>query len=275
MLNTGMGLSDVNKLVDTCKGNPQPLAQKLQQSQKDQQGQPGIPMDLELALAYQKIKDLQDAAKNQQSIQAGGPQPTVVDHLKQMLSGDAEQGQPQEGGPNQPPQFSPQPAAQGQPPQGGMPAPQGAPQGAPPPQMAQRPPMPQAPVRAAHGGGIDQLMANLGRHYDKGGIVAFAEAGGVKDPNIAKTLEELIEDYRKDALRKTQGGPPRAPYVPVPEGANVLSADATGSTKPYGDNFKRPTSPTVELPRVEGNLKTPPPPPTATNIRCIPYLLQV
>jgi hypothetical protein len=180
MLNTGMG---INQIVNANLGNPAPLAKKVEQSQQGQQGQPGkLPLDLKYALALQEIDALKKAASNQQSLQAGGEQPTVVDKLEQMLKGDSEQAQPQQGGPNEPAPFNPQQAAQGQPPQGML---QGMPQGMPP-QMAQRPPMPQMPVRAAHGGGIDRLMANLGRHYDKGGIVAFAEAGEVEDPSFER-----------------------------------------------------------------------------------------
>lgn len=211
MLNTGMG---INQIVNANLGNPAPLAKKVEQSQQGQQGQPGkLPLDLKYALALQEIDALKKAASNQQSLQAGGEQPTVVDKLEQMLKGDSEQAQPQQGGPNEPAPFNPQQAAQGQPPQGGMPPPQGMPQGMPPqgglpPQMAQRPPMPQAPVRAAHGGGIDRLMANLGRHYDKGGIVAFAgeeeslvEDQSANDQNaaIAKALEERSPEDRARA----------------------------------------------------------------------------
>jgi len=210
MLNTGMG---INQIVNANLGNPAPLAKKVEQSQQGQQSQPGkLPLDLKYALALQEIDALKKAASNQQSLQAGGEQPTVVDKLEQMLKGDSEQTQPQQGGPNEPAPFNPQQAAQGQPPQGGMPPPQGMPQGMPqgipPPQMAQRPPMPQAPVRAAHGGGIDRLMANLGRHYDKGGIVAFAgedeslvEDQSANDQNaaIAKALEERSPEARERA----------------------------------------------------------------------------
>jgi len=116
MLNTGMG---INQIVNANLGNPAPLAKKVEQSQQGQQGQPGkLPLDLKYALALQEIDALKKAAANQQSMQAGGEQPTVVDKLEQMLKGDSEQAQPQQGGPNEPAPFNPQQAAQGQPPQG-------------------------------------------------------------------------------------------------------------------------------------------------------------
>jgi hypothetical protein len=81
----------INQLVDTYKGNPQPLQAKVQ---KAQQGQPPgeIPPDLEEAMALQKIAELRNSAQGQQAMQAGGAQQSVVDKLKQMLGGM--QGQP-------------------------------------------------------------------------------------------------------------------------------------------------------------------------------------
>ena len=88
----------IEQLVDTFKGNPQPLAQKVQ---KDQQGQPpgAIPPDLEEAMALQKISELRNGAQAQQSMQAGGAQPSVVEKLRQMLGSMQQQSQPQAGQP--------------------------------------------------------------------------------------------------------------------------------------------------------------------------------
>lgn len=82
----------INQLVDTYKGNPQPLAQKVQQAQ---QGQPPgtIPPDLEEAIALQKISELRNSAQGQQAMQAGGAQQSVVEKLRQMLGGMQQQGQ--------------------------------------------------------------------------------------------------------------------------------------------------------------------------------------
>jgi hypothetical protein len=148
----------INKLVDMFMGNPAPLEQKVQ---RDQQGQPpgGLPKDLEEAIALQKIQEKRNAMQNQQAMQAGGPQPTIVEKLRQLLN--------------------PQPQPQAEPPQMAQGAPQGPPQGMPP-GMPQG--MPQQPVQAAHGGSIAQLMSNLGRHYERGGIVAFAEGDQVEEP---------------------------------------------------------------------------------------------
>jgi hypothetical protein len=84
----------IDQLVDTYKGNPQPLAQKVQ---KAQQGQPPgeVPPDLEEAMALQKIAELRNSAQGQQAMQAGGAQQSVVEKLRQMLGGMQQQGQMQ------------------------------------------------------------------------------------------------------------------------------------------------------------------------------------
>lgn len=135
----------IEQLVDTFKGNPAPLNAKVQ---RDNKGQPpgAVPKDLEEALALQKIAEIQRGAQNQQAIQAGGAQPSVVEKLRQMLGAMQAQSQPTQ-----------------------MP---GA--------------MPARPVMAARGGSIDQLTSNLGRHYAGGGIIAFTEGGRGedKDPDL-------------------------------------------------------------------------------------------
>jgi len=83
----------IDQLVDTYKGNPQPLAANLQQAQKQQP--PGsIPADLEEAIALQKIAELRNAFAGQQAMQAGGAQQTVMDKLKQIVGGMQAQAQP-------------------------------------------------------------------------------------------------------------------------------------------------------------------------------------
>ena len=153
----------IDQLVDTYKGNPQPLAQKVQKAQQSQP--PGaIPPDLEEALALQEITTLRQGAQNQQAMQAGGAQPSVVEKLRQMLGGMQQQAQMAQ---------APQQPSQGQ------------------------------PVMAARGGSIDQLMSNLGRHYAGGGIVAFVEGGdtmsasSLQDQELASQAAELAAKERK------------------------------------------------------------------------------
>ena len=93
----------INQLVDTYKGNPQPLQAKVQKAQQNQP--PGeIPPDLEEAMALQKIAELRNSAQGQQAMQAGGAQQSVVDKLRQMLGGMQQQAQmaPQIARPQQP-----------------------------------------------------------------------------------------------------------------------------------------------------------------------------
>lgn len=179
----------IDKLVDAFMGNPAPLEAKVK---KDQQGQkPGeLPEDFEEALALQQINELRQGAQNQQAMQAGGAQPSVVEKLKQMLAAQQRgQSQPM---PGQPPQFQP---PQGQPqmaqgPQGGPPPMPQGPQGGPPS-------APQGqPVMAARGGSIDQLMSNLGRHYAGGGIIAFTPGGDVEDK------EKLTEEEAREIAQR-------------------------------------------------------------------------
>jgi hypothetical protein len=164
----------IEQLVDTFKGNPQPLQAKVQKAQQSQP--PGfIAPDMEEALALQEILELQKGAQNQQAIQAGGPSPTIMEKLRQMVGTARAQGQPQMG-------QQPMPAG-----------------------------MPQQPVMAARGGSIDQLMSNLGRHYASGGIIAFngEDDSDVKEPKSKPklrqyTLQEQGADYqaRKQAARE-------------------------------------------------------------------------
>jgi hypothetical protein len=155
----------IDQLVDTYKGNPQPLQAKVQKAQQSQP--PGeVPPDLEEALALQEIAELRTGAQNQQAIQAGGAQPSVVDKLRQMLGGIQQQAQMAQGAP----------AQQGQ------------------------------PVMAARGGSIDQLMSNLGRHYAGGGIVAFNGKDGSDVPTEAELEAQRKADREKiDALAKALG----------------------------------------------------------------------
>lgn len=188
----------INQLANLFMGNPQPLEQKVQQAQ--QQAKPGqIPPDLKEALALQQIQEMRQAAGNQQAMQQGGPQPTVVEQLKQMLQQPqgqpaAPQGMPQ-GAPQGMQQGAPQPAPQ---PQGMPQMPQGAPQGMP-------------PVQAAHGGHIAQLMSNLGRNYGGGGIIAFAEGGddGLSERDKLRRMEAAYDPAVTERLNA------RAPAMPA------------------------------------------------------------
>jgi hypothetical protein len=160
----------IENLIDTYKGNPAPLANKVQQDQRNQPSGALTP-DLEEALALQQIQELQNAKQAQLALQAGGPQPTILEKLRQLLG--QSQGQPQGG----PPQG---PMAQGMPPR--MP-PQGFMAQGMPPRMPQ---------------GINQLPTNIGQHMAGGGIVAFAG----DDERVGSEVPEPKHKYRQYTLQE-------------------------------------------------------------------------
>ena len=184
----------INQLVDTYKGNPAPLQQRVQQ--KDQQDPGPLPPDLEEAIALQKIAELRKSVQNQQAMQVGGAQPTIMAKLRQMLGGAQPQAQMAQAN------------TQGQ------------------------VPMPAQPVRAATGGSIAHLSSNLGRHYAGGGIIAFNSRGEVKDPNKSEdrpdySIPEMTKSelYAK-ALAAAQGDKPEPSNEDIKKALAFVSAPA-------------------------------------------------
>jgi hypothetical protein len=197
----------INQLANMYMGNPQPLAQKVQQAQ--QQAKPGqIPPDLKEALALQQIQDMRNAAMNQQAMQAGGPQPTVVDQLKQMLM---QRHAPQ-------PAMPARPQMQGQPPMATQPAPQGLPQGMPQGAPQEAPP-PEQP-------GLPQLPTSLGQHLAGGGIIAFAGGGNegldVEQRDKLSHIEAAYNQAVTDQLNADNTKPPAAMPAAVAAGARDI-----------------------------------------------------
>lgn len=185
----------INQLANMFLGNPQPLAAKVQRDQ--QQTKPGqIPPDLEAAIALQKIQEMRNAAQNQQAMQAGGPQPTVVDQLKQAV---APQGLPQ----GMPRAMMPRAP-------GGLPQamqPQGAPQ--------ERP-------------GLPQLPSELGQHLAGGGIIAFAEGGdeGLDERDKLRRMEAAYDPAASDQLIAANTRPPSAMPAEVSSAARGIIGNA-------------------------------------------------
>ena len=132
-----------------------------QKIQTEQKAKPGIPPDLRELLALQEIQDQHQAMQRQQALQNPANQPTIADKLKQTLATQQQQMA-----------------------QAGLPGAQGM-----PPQPERQPEM-----------GVDQLPANLGQHYDGGGIVAFngEEDSFVGDPMLGTMVarNELGGDDR-------------------------------------------------------------------------------
>lgn len=203
----------INKLADMFMGNPQPLAQKVEQAQK--QTPPGqIPPDLAEALALQQIQEAHQHAQNQQAMQAGGPQQTVMDKLRQ-LTGTVAQATP------------------------------GTPPGVPPAQ-------PQMPtVQAAHGGSIAHLVSNLGHHYGGGGIVAFSgkDESYVDDgPEWGSALRATRQAKEAEARKKLEEERARnmaqvnSPGTSEGRSAAVYRRDLMGAT-PAAESVGAPPAP--------------------------------
>jgi len=172
----------VNNLKDLFMGNPGALQQTMQ---REQQAKPGVPPDLLKMLALQEITEQHQAAQRDAAMRNNPQnQPTVADSLRQraqqVLMAKQVQAQQQ------------QMARAGQ---------MGLPQGLPQPQH--QPEM-----------GVDQLPANLGQHYDGGGIVAFKE-GDLVEP----TAEEI------EAAKKPYIGVRRPPRIAGEEPKKYKESD--------------------------------------------------
>ena len=244
-----MGIG-IDKLVDSFMGNPAPLKAKVD---RDNAGQPpnAIPKDLEEAIALQEIAEVHTGAQNQQAMQAGGAQPSVVQRLQQMLASAEQRDQAQM--PQGMPRSMPPQMPRGMPPQMPRGLPQGMPRGMPPQMPRGMPPqmprgMPPKPVMAASGGSINQLMSNLGRNYDGGGIVAFAPGGEIKlGTDFASFLQKLGTDYVeyansspevkaniKEMYAETKAAAPAAAKEAAPIVSKAVPAAAEGRGLLYG-----------------------------------------
>jgi hypothetical protein len=167
----------VNNLKDLFMGNPGALQQTMQ---REQQAKPGVPPDLLKMIALQEITEQHQAAQRDAAMRNNAQnQPTVADSLRQRA---------------QQVLMAKQVQAQQQ---------AGLPQGMPQPQH--QPEM-----------GVDQLPANLGQHYDGGGIVAFSGGGGtleeIEKAGIDK-LKPLADKYKQEEaqfLAAAQSGDPQA-----------------------------------------------------------------
>jgi len=154
----------VNQIASTYQGNPQPLAQKVDQDKK-QHG--GIPQDLRQLLALNDITQMREGAGIQQALNTPQNMPTVAENIQQMakkalqarMVQDAQQRMAKEG-------------------QAGIP--QGVPQPNPQPQ------------------GIDTLPANVGQSYFNGGVVSFEE-GGMTADQILRQQMAVDEEAKRNA----------------------------------------------------------------------------
>ena len=148
----------VNKIASAYKGNPEPLAEKVEQDRKQNGGV--IPSDLRQLMASYDLAQGKQHAGIQAALNAPANMPTVAENVQAKAKQALQARMVQEA--------QKQMAKEGKP---GM-VPFGVPQ-----------PRPQAEER-----GIDSLTSNVGESYAHGGVVAFQEGGTPPDNRSAEDM---------------------------------------------------------------------------------------
>jgi hypothetical protein len=148
----------VNQIASTYKGNPEPLAQKVEQDKKQNGGV--IPRDLRQLMASYDLAQGKQHAGIQAALNAPPNMPTVAEDVQAKAQQALQARMVQE--------------AQRQMAKDGRPGiiPMGVPQ-----------PRPQPEER-----GIDSLTSNIGESYAMGGVVAFQEGGTPPDTRSADDI---------------------------------------------------------------------------------------
>jgi len=164
----------VNQIASAYKGNPAPLAQKVDQDRK-QNG--GIPSDLRQLMALNDIAQGKKSAGVDQALKIPTNMPTVAQNTQQLAQQALQARMLQ--------QVREQQRLQQKPPT----LPLGTPQPKEQPQ------------------GIDSLASNVGESYAHGGVVAFQEGGPPPDTRSAEDiLRESMrvneEDKRRAAVER-------------------------------------------------------------------------
>ena len=162
----------VNKIASTYKGNPEPLAQKVEQDRKQNGGV--IPSDLRQLMASYDLAQGKQHAGIQAALNVPPNMPTVAEDVQAKAQQALQARMVQE--------------AQKQMAKDGRPGviPMGIPQ-----------PRPQPEER-----GIDSLTSNVGESYVHGGVVAFQEGGIPPDTRSAEDI--LRESMRVNEEVKRQ-----------------------------------------------------------------------
>jgi hypothetical protein len=159
----------VNQIASAYKGNPAPLAQKVDQDKK-QNG--GIPNDLRQLMALNDIVQGKKSAGIDQALKTPANIPTVAQNTQQLAQQALQARMLQ--------QVREQQRLQQKPPT----LPLGTPQPKEQPQ------------------GIDSLTSNVGESYVHGGVVAFQEGG--KPPDTRSAEDILRESMRVNEEVKRQ-----------------------------------------------------------------------
>ena len=166
----------VNQIASTYQGNPAPLARKVDQDKKQNNG---IPQDLRQLLALNDITQGRNAMGIQQALQIPTNMPTVAQDLqeraRQALQARQMQAmqemQRKNGQPNMVPPGTPQPPMQSQ--------------------------------------GLDSLETNVGEGYAEGGIIGFDGTGSSQFVQDVAALPQAFDDMKQrareeDAIRAAQ-----------------------------------------------------------------------
>lgn len=175
----------VNQITSAYQGNPAPLARKVDQDKKQNNG---IPQDLRQLLALNDITQGRNAMGIQQALQIPTNMPTVAQDLqeraRQALQARQMQAmqemQRKNGQPNMVPPGTPQPPMQSQ--------------------------------------GLDSLETNVGEGYAEGGIIGFDDGGRVQHfqskglvsgslsdaSDSSETFETLADRPREVARKKAE-----------------------------------------------------------------------
>ena len=166
----------VNQIASTYQGNPAPLARKVDQDKKQNNG---IPQDLRQLLALNDITQGRNAMGIQQALQIPTNMPTVAQDLqeraRQALQARQMQAmqemQRKNGQPNMVPPGTPRPPMQSQ--------------------------------------GLDSLETNVGEGYAEGGIIGFDGTGSSQFVQDVAALPQAFDDMKQrareeDAIRAAQ-----------------------------------------------------------------------
>ena len=153
----------VNQITSAYRGNPAPLAQKVDQDKK-QHG--GIPQDLRQLLALNDITQMREGAGIQAALNTPPNMPTVAEDVqakaKQALQArmvqEAQKQMAKDGNPGIIPMGTPQPR----------------------PQPEEQ--------------GIDALPSNVGQSYFHGGVVSFDEGGPTPD---TRSADEILREQMR------------------------------------------------------------------------------
>lgn len=201
----------VNQIASAYKGNPAPLAQKVEQDRK-QNG--GIPSDLRQLMASYDLAQGRQHAGIQAALNAPPNMPTVAEDVQAKAKQALQARMVQEA--------QKQMAKDGRP---GM-IPMGVPQPRPQPEEQ----------------GIDSLTSNVGESYFHGGVVSFDEGGPTPDTRSAEDiLRESMrvneEDKRRAAVerQRTEVGAPDTAQIDRLIAENQARKDKLVAPKPGYD----------------------------------------